>query len=224
MLYTVYIFSYNANVPTYVNVECENNDEAKAYLSDFDILSVTGTETTWKAEIGYHIDNGGWLRISERVSWEEKSQDDESDVTVEPETPPSKNIFKHFRDWCESNIEGNVIASMILVISLFLVLAFGVVIILFGIYQVTTPSSETYEISAFYRVSEDDFCVYIPNEDGGMDVVNFSADNTVIYLARDDHDEVEVEIVAGFWQNVKVYTSKTPDEIERVKPNIEQVE
>jgi hypothetical protein len=140
----------------------------------------------------------------------------------------NKNIFKRFQNFCDNEIEGGFkgVIPLILVGLLFIVL---IIVVTLLITKSTDESTTyiTYEISAFYRVSEDRFCVYMPTDDGGIQVVDFSNYNMTIYPARGDSDEIEVEInTREFqmeenslgWQSVKVYTSKTPDEIERIKP------
>jgi hypothetical protein len=103
-----------------------------------------------------------------------------------------------------------------------LVIGGVITLIVMMIMPLVEITYQTYEITGFYRYSEEDFCAYTVTEDGGTKVIVFPVDITVIYPAKDDHDVIEVGTTivpmrGDAIRDVKVYISKTLDEVEYLK-------
>jgi hypothetical protein len=100
-----------------------------------------------------------------------------------------------------------VIVALIIILTIFAIIS---------IFPKTTAN--TYDISAFYKQNDENFCVYVPTDDGGTEVIVFPIDKTIIYSAKDDREYIEVTTFSGYGTEnaiaqVKVYISKSLDEV-----------
>jgi hypothetical protein len=80
----------------------------------------------------------------------------------------------------------------------------------------------TYEITELYLLDVENFCTFTKNEDGGEELIVLPIEKTIIYPANDERQYVEIEIAEEgttkeYTIMIKVYISKTLDEIEYLK-------
>jgi hypothetical protein len=106
---------------------------------------------------------------------------------------------------------------------LFLFLLCAVLIILATI-EIVFPKVTyyTYEITEFYLLDGENFCTFINNEDGGEEMIVFPIEKTAIYPTNDKRQYAEIKISGEgtpreYIIMIKVYISKTLDEVERIK-------
>jgi hypothetical protein len=78
-----------------------------------------------------------------------------------------------------------------------------------------------YDITAFYRLDESNFCAYTTDEDGGEMMLVFPIEKTAIFPNNEYPEHIEITAKTNIYVDniisVKAYISQTLDEVEQIK-------